>query len=80
MWDDTVRPSLKPLVRALFSAATFDGAEVVSGTVRLRLGLPSATHAAKCEPHRSAVADALGTALGPVHPLVGLLEFRAGPL
>lgn len=64
VWDDTVRPSLKPLVRALFSAATFDGAEVVDGTVRLRLGLPSATHAAKCEPHRAAVTGALSSALG----------------
>ena len=72
MWDDTVRPSLKPLVRALFSAATFDGAEVVAGTVRLRLGLPSATHAAKCEPHRAAVTDALRSALGiPVELVLG---------
>ncbi len=79
VWDDTVRPSLKPLVRALFSAATFDGAEVVSGTVRLRLGLPSATHAAKCEPHRSAVADALGTALGaPVELVLGDADGSAG--
>ena len=79
MWDDTVRPSLKPLVRALFSAATFNGAEVVSGTVRLRLGLPSATHAAKCEPHRSAVAAALGTALGaPVELVLGDSDGSSG--
>jgi len=72
IWDDTVRPSLKPLVRALFSAASLDGAEVVDGVVRLRLGLPSATHAAKCEPHRQAVGDALQSALGmPVDLILG---------
>jgi DNA polymerase-3 subunit gamma/tau len=72
LWDDTVRPSLKPLVRALFSAASLDGAEVVDGVVHLRLGLPSAMHATKCEPHRATVADALRSALGmPVELLLG---------
>jgi DNA polymerase-3 subunit gamma/tau len=60
MWDDTVKPGLRGMTRAVFSPATY-----VSNTdTVLTLSLPNAIHRDKCEQHRVAVEQALTSAVG----------------
>ena len=55
-WENTVRPSLKGMPRAIYAPATF----VRSGDGVLTLSVPNAVHREKCEQHRAAVEKALG--------------------
>jgi DNA polymerase III subunit gamma/tau len=54
-WENTVRPSLKGMPRAIYAPATF----VRSADGVLTLSVPNAVHRGKCEQHRSAVEKAL---------------------
>ncbi len=59
-WENTVRPKLRGMARAVYTSTTF-----VSGTERsLTLEVPNAVHLAKCEEHRTAVERALGDFAG----------------
>jgi DNA polymerase-3 subunit gamma/tau len=54
-WENTVRPSLKGMPRAIYAPATF----VRSSDGVLTLSVPNAVHRGKCEQHRAAVEKAL---------------------
>jgi len=54
-WENTVRPSLKGMPRAIYAPAMF----VRSGDGVLTLSVPNAVHLGKCEQHRVAVEKAL---------------------
>ncbi len=60
LWEDTVRPTLRGRVKAMYAPATFMGA---SGAT-ITLGLPNDVHRDKCEQHRAAVEAALSAAAG----------------
>ena len=55
-WENTVKPSLKGMPRAIYAPATF----VRSGDGTVTLSIPNAVHRVKCEQHRAAVEQALG--------------------
>ncbi len=55
-WENTVKPSLKGMPRAIYAPATF----VRSGPGVVTLAVPNAVHRGKCEQHRAAVEKALG--------------------
>lgn len=60
LWEDTVKPGLRGMTRAVFSPATY-----VSNTdSTLTLSLPNPVHRDKCEQHREAVEKALTAAAG----------------
>ena len=54
-WENTVRPSLKGMPRAIYAPATF----VRSTDGVLTLSVPNAVHREKCEQHRATVEKAL---------------------
>jgi DNA polymerase-3 subunit gamma/tau len=54
-WENTVKPSLKGMPRAIYAPATF----VRSGEGVVTLAVPNAVHRGKCEQHRAAVEKAL---------------------
>ena len=54
-WENTVRPSLKGMPRAIYAPATF----VRSSDGVLTLSVPNAVHREKCEQHRATVEKAL---------------------
>ncbi len=54
-WENTVRPSLKGMPRAMYASATF----VRSGDGVVTLSVPNGVHRGKCEQHRAAVEQAL---------------------
>lgn len=54
-WENTVRPSLRGMARAVFAPATF----VASTPSVLTLAVPNAVHRGKCEEHRATVESAL---------------------
>ena len=59
-WETTVKPALKPFVRALYSAGTFtrhDGST-------WHFSVPNVAHGDKCEQHRADVEAALSAAVG----------------
>lgn len=59
-WDDTVKPGLRGMTRAVFSPATY-----VSNTdTTLTLALPNPVHRDKCEQHRETVETALAESVG----------------
>jgi len=62
-WENTVRPSLRGMPRAIYAPAAF----VRSADGVLTLSVPNAVHRGKCEQHRAAVERALtdfaGTAI-----------------
>ncbi len=59
-WEDTVRPALRGMARAVFAPAEFVGATSTS----LTLSLPNPVHREKCEQHRADVERALSDAAG----------------
>ncbi len=60
-WDRSLKTTITPLmVRALFAAGTFVGG---SGE-RWKFDLPSAAHAARCEPHRAVIESQLAALVG----------------
>ena len=54
-WENTVRPSLRGMARAVYAPAVFVGSTESS----LTLSVPNAVHRGKCEQHRSVVEKAL---------------------
>ncbi len=60
LWEETVRPTLRGRVKAMYAPASFVGA---SGAT-ITLGLPNDVHRDKCEQHRDAVEAALSEAAG----------------
>ncbi len=60
IWERVVRGQLKPLVRALFSAGSFQ--DNVDGVWQFTV--PNAAHGGKCEAHRTTVEKALSVASG----------------
>ncbi len=60
MWDDTVKPGLRGMARAVFSPASY----VAHTASVLTLSLPNPVHRDKCEQHRSVVEQALSSAVG----------------
>jgi DNA polymerase III subunit gamma/tau len=60
VWENTIRPSLKGMARAVYAPATFVG--VADGV--LTLSVPNAVHRGKCEEHRATVEKALGAHAG----------------
>jgi DNA polymerase III subunit gamma/tau len=64
-WTSDVLPALKPLVRAIYTAATLIGER--DGGVAV--GPPNEAHLAKCEQHRAAVEAAIAAVAGGPVPL-----------
>lgn len=60
VWENTVRPSLRGMARAVYAPAEF----VRSTESTLTLSVPNAAHRAKCEEQRSVVEAALGAVVG----------------
>ena len=63
LWENTVRPSLRGMARAVYAPAEF----VTSTDTTLTLSVPNDVHLGKCEQHRAAVEAALATHAG--HPV-----------
>jgi DNA polymerase-3 subunit gamma/tau len=59
-WENTVRPSLRGMARAVYAPAVFVG----STESLLTLSVPNAVHRGKCEQHRSVVEKALSELTG----------------
>jgi DNA polymerase-3 subunit gamma/tau len=59
-WENTLRPSLRGMPRAIYAPATFVGC--ADGV--LTLSVPNAVHRAKCEEHRAAVEQMLSSHAG----------------
>jgi len=59
-WENTVRPSLRGMARAVYAPAVFVGSTESS----LTLSVPNAAHLGKCEQNRSAVEKALSDLVG----------------
>jgi DNA polymerase-3 subunit gamma/tau len=73
-WNATVKPALKPLVRALFSAGGWAGHDGDTW----RFGVPTEPHREKCEAHRPAVEAALSAAVG--RPIAMTIVVGVDPL
>jgi DNA polymerase-3 subunit gamma/tau len=60
-WEHGVKASVKPLVRALYTAGSFVGR---SADGAWQFSVPNEAHGAKCNDHRSVVEAALAAAVG----------------
>ena len=72
-WENTLRPSLRGMPRAIYAPATFIGC--ADGV--LTLSVPNAVHRAKCEEHRAAVEQMLSSHAGTAFT-VALVEGGGG--
>jgi DNA polymerase-3 subunit gamma/tau len=59
-WENTVRPALRGMARAVYAPASF----IRSTESVLTLSVPNAVHRAKCEEQRSVVEAAVGNYVG----------------
>jgi DNA polymerase-3 subunit gamma/tau len=59
-WEQTVRPGLRGMARAVYAPATL----LTSGADTVTFSLPNIVHREKCEQHRVAVEGAIRTATG----------------
>jgi DNA polymerase III subunit gamma/tau len=76
LWETVVKPGLKPLVRAIWSAGSFTRHDGDAW----HFAVPNAAHGDKCEQHRAAVEAALSTAVGsPVRIVIGIGAGAGGP-
>ncbi len=67
-WEATVKASLKPFVRALYSAGSFTSHEGATW----QFSVPNAAHGKKCDEHRADVEAALSAAVGsPITIVIG---------
>jgi DNA polymerase III subunit gamma/tau len=74
VWENTIRPALRGMARAVYAPAGF----VRSTPTTLTLSVPNAVHRAKCEEQRQVVEAALAEFVGnPV--LLELLDGDRGP-
>jgi DNA polymerase-3 subunit gamma/tau len=65
IWEQQVRPHLKPFVRALYSAGTFTRHDIAADrSGDWHFSVPNPQHGDKCEEHRLAVEAALSAAWG----------------
>jgi DNA polymerase III subunit gamma/tau len=65
IWENSVRPNLKPFVRALYSAGSFTRHDVAADrSGDWHFSVPNPQHGDKCEEHRAAVEAALTAAWG----------------
>lgn len=60
LWENTVRPSLRGMARAVYAPAVFIGSTESS----LTLSVPNAAHRGKCEQHRAMVEKSLSELVG----------------
>ena len=60
IWENSIRPGLRGMPRAIYAPATF----VRSTSGVLTLAVPNAVHRGKCEEHRAAVETALAAFVG----------------
>ncbi len=60
VWENTVRPALRGMARAVYAPAGFVG----STDSTITLSVPNAAHRAKCEEQRSVLETALATFVG----------------
>jgi DNA polymerase III subunit gamma/tau len=60
LWENTVRPALRGMARAVYAPASY----VRSTASSLTLSVPNAVHLGKCEEHRAIVESALTELLG----------------
>ncbi len=72
VWEREVRPSLKPLVRAIYSGGSFTRHH---GT-QWFFAVPNGVHAEKCELHRAHVEQVLSSAVG--SPVEIVIEVGSG--
>jgi DNA polymerase-3 subunit gamma/tau len=69
VWESSVKPALKPLVRAIYSAGSFTRHDGDAW----HFAVPNAAHGDKCEQHRALVEAALTSAIGaPVRIVIGI--------
>ena len=59
-WENTIRPALRGMARAVYAPATFVG----SSASTLTLSVPNAVHRAKCDEQRSVVEAAVANFVG----------------
>jgi len=59
-WENTIRPALRGMARAVYAPASF----VRSDDSTLTLSVPNAVHRGKCEQQRTVVEAAVGTFVG----------------
>ena len=64
IWDDAVKPALRPIVRALYSPCDVASISTESGAATLVMSAPTPAHADKCTQHIDAVTAAVSAALG----------------
>lgn len=64
IWDDAVKPALRPIVRALYSPCDVASISTDGGSATLVMSAPTAAHADKCTQHIEAVTAAVSDALG----------------
>ena len=64
IWDDAVKPALRPIVRALYSPCDVASISTDGGAATLVMSAPTPAHADKCTQHIDAVTAAVSAALG----------------
>ena len=64
IWDDAVKPVLRPIVRALYSPCDVASISTDGGAATLVMSAPTPAHADKCTQHIDAVTAAVSAALG----------------
>ena len=64
IWDDAVKPALRPIVRALYSPCDVASISTDGGAATLVMSAPTPAHAEKCTQHIEAVTAAVSAALG----------------
>ena len=64
IWDDAVKPALRPIVRALYSPCDVASISTDGGAATLVMSAPTPAHAEKCTQHIDAVTTAVSAALG----------------
>ncbi len=78
LWEQSVRPALRGMAKAIYAPASFVGSDSSSVT----FSLPNPAHRDKCEQHRATVEAAIQAAIGaPVSVTLlveGLVEGSAG--
>lgn len=64
IWDDAVKPALRPIVRALYSPCDIASISTGGDAATLVMSAPTPAHAEKCTQHIDAVTAAVSAALG----------------
>ncbi len=75
VWEQTVRPALRGMTRAVYAPATLVGADGATAT----FSLPNIVHREKCEQHREAVEAAIRNTTGGALAVRLLVEGESTP-